>query len=236
MQLKKFAKKYKRQIITAAALAAVVYVFVAIGIFSYYQSNDRVTNRITSKNGSVTLYEPQWDNNGQQKAHMSEPGMTIEKDPYAYNNGQVDLYVRLKMTIKLSGTSDVSNQDQKNAILGAIKYKNNSGVYVPFLTQSNTCVNDSYYMDQFTIDNTDTLVMYFYYTNSDEDHYMQRVRPNESTPELFNRIDIPIYTKDYLGIFDKPYDIVVEAQALPADNFIQIPRADDTTFLQKWSQ
>ena len=49
-------KAYKRQILTAAALAAIVYVFAAIGILSYLQSNDTVTNRIISKNGSVTLY------------------------------------------------------------------------------------------------------------------------------------------------------------------------------------
>ena len=232
-------KAYKRQILTAAALAAIVYVFAAIGILSYLQSNDTVTNRIISKNGSVTLYEPHWDSTGQYKAKKSEPGMTIEKDPYAVNNGQIDIYTRLKVTVRLGGNSSVSNADRLAAILKAIKYKNDNNEYVPLFTESSgvwSCSNSKYYLVGFTINNSnDYLIMYFFYTNGDNENHMQIVSPDESTPVLFDRVDIPIYKKDYLGIFDKPYDIYVEAQAVPASDFTDIPKADNTEFRQKWS-
>ena len=48
---------------------------------------------------------------------------------------------------------------------------------------------------------------------------MKIVKPKESTKELFDHIDIPIYKKDYLGVFDQPYDIILEAEGIPAANY-----------------
>ncbi len=47
---------------------------------------------------------------------------------------------------------------------------------------------------------------------------MCRVAPYESTMELFQRVDIPEYKKDYLGVFDLPYKITVQAEGIPVGN------------------
>lgn len=70
-----------------------------------------------------------------------------------------------------------------------------------------------------TVPESGKTVYYFYYTNgkkSDENaDMMEIVKPNESTKELFNHIDIPIYKKDYLGVFDQPFNITLEAEGIP---------------------
>ena len=101
--LKKIAVENPRQKLTLLASVFIVYVVMLSGIFSYFHSEDTATNRLNSKSGAVSLYEPKWDGVGQKKAQTSEPGMTIEKDPYAFNSGQVSEYIRLKMTVKLEG-------------------------------------------------------------------------------------------------------------------------------------
>jgi hypothetical protein len=61
-------------------------------------------------------------------------------------------------------------------------------------------------------------VYYFYYTGENSDT-MKLVKPQESTKELFNHIDIPVYKKDYFGVFDQPYNITLEAEGVPASNY-----------------
>ncbi len=217
----------KRQMITAVAGCFIVYVLLLSGIFSYFHSEDVVTNRLDAKSGSVTIQEPAWDSKGQYKARASEPGMKIEKDPSGYNNGQVDLYIRLKMTIKADSftskneTYDASyHYDESvriNAILDAIKLENDS-----FLNSERTSTNNTKFIMETATESGKT-VYYFYYTdgnkNDENADTMKIVKPKESTAELFDHIDIPIYKKDYLGVFDQPYDIILEAEGIPAANY-----------------
>lgn len=217
-------KKNKRQKITMISVVFIVYVMLLAGIFSYFQSEDMVTNRMEAKNGSVTIIEPEWDRKGQYKARASEPGMEIEKDPKGHNNGQNDLYIRLKMTIDL-GTYTAKNDSYEenfpdddgrriDSILKAIMLENGESFFNSTLTGIN---NSDFVMDTKT--ESGKTVYYFYYTNNDPDDMMCIVRPNESTSELFDHLDIPVYKKDYLGVFDQPYDIVLEAQGIPAGNY-----------------
>ena len=213
----------KRQMITVGAALFIVYVLLLSGIFSYFHSEDAVTNRLDAKSGAVTIQEPAWDSTGQYKAEASEPGMKIEKDPSGYNNGQVDLYIRLKMTIKAdiftskNETYDAGyyyrETDRINAILDQIKLANNNS----FLNAERTATaNTNFIMD--TAEENGKTVYYFYYTGENADT-MKIVKPKESTKELFDHIDIPIYKKDYLGVFDQPYDIILEAEGIPAANY-----------------
>ena len=112
-----FLAKNKRQKLTILAVGFIVYVLALSGIFSYFHGSDAVTNRISAAQGSVTIQEPNWDSTGQYKARASEPGMKIEKDPSGYNNGQVDLYIRLKMTIELSNLSNEELGMSKMAVV-----------------------------------------------------------------------------------------------------------------------
>jgi hypothetical protein len=211
----------KRQLITAAAAFFIVYVLLMSGIFSYFHSKDSVTNRMNAKGGSVTIYEPSWDSSGQFKAKASEPGMKIEKDPYGYNNGQSDVFIRLKTTIDTSNytakneTYAVNFPDDKSkrtaAILSAIKLENGD----PLI--NGTVTNNPDFIMSAVVENEKT-VYYFYYTGENSDT-MKLVKPQESTKELFNHIDIPVYKKDYFGVFDQPYNITLEAEGVPASNY-----------------
>ena len=237
----------KRQMITAVAGCFIVYVLLLSGIFSYFHSEDVVTNRLDAKSGSVTIQEPAWDSKGQYKARASEPGMKIEKDPSGYNNGQVDLYIRLKMTIELSDLSndelakktqtykdnyytDTNKRRRLKAIAEKLHLENDS----QFLFLGNTeedvskwkiadCQNAYFQFEEANQSSEDDkLVFYFDYTKGDKKDgkdMMHIVKPKESTAELFNHTDIPIYKKDYLGVFDQPYDIILEAEGIPAANY-----------------
>lgn len=249
MKGKQFVKAHKRQLMTVLALTVVIYVFAGVGIFSYYQSKDNVTNRISSNNGSVTIYEPRWDSVGQYKAQKSEPGMRIEKDPYAKNDGQIDLYVRLKMTISLGDyegnlmdnvNSDIgevgvpSDLKRFREIIKAIKLEDNT----QFITLNDSSEN----VGEWTVEsptvsggnfipgsidyNGSTLTICFYYTKSDPGGEMYRLKPEEWTTKLFDHLDIPIYKKDYLGVFDQAYSITVQAEGIPADNYNSLAASD----------
>ena len=221
--LKKVFHGNKRQMITAAAACFIVYVLLLSGIFSYFHSEDTVTNRLDAKNGSVLIQEPQWDSIGQYKARASEPGMKIEKDPSGYNNGQVDLYIRLKMTIDASSYTAKNDTYEASfpnneanrfaAILDAIKLKNGD----PFLNPVKTATNNTgFIMDTAT--ESGKTVYYFYFTGENADT-MKIVKPKEPTDDLFDHIDIPFYKKDYFGVFDQKYDIILEAEGVPASSY-----------------
>ena len=233
----------KRQMLTAVALIFIVYVLLLAGIFSYFHSEDSVTNKFIAQNAAVRLLEPEWDNSGQNQAKASEPGMIILKNPYAKNEGQNNLYIRLKMTLTLGRfdgsdrypeyESDFNNDIRRiNSILNVIEIKNGNTTSNLFgfiknseienWTLKDDCYNPFYYMEnkgtQILNDGTMEQVFYFYYidkaTKGNENPEMCIVKPGESTEELFHQLRMPYLKKEYLGVFDQSYNIMLEAQAV----------------------
>jgi len=96
--------KNRRQKLTSIASLIIVNVLVAAGVFAYFSSSDAVTNRLSAEHPSVALEEPQWYTKGIRKAEASEPGMTIEKDPYAWNDDDIPIYVRIRMDVSVNTT------------------------------------------------------------------------------------------------------------------------------------
>ena len=249
MQIKAAVKKFFtanwRQKLTLLSSGFIIYVILLTGIFSYFHSEDTVTNRLDAKSGSVTVHEPAWDKEGQKMAQASEPGMKIPKNPFGTNDGQVDEYIRLKMTVTLDDFDDTSktdtyitkysysNAERLDPIINALRLigKDDNGQETndPFLvlnttgTVSNwsiTTNNIYYYTDGSNHSgNDDELVFYFYYKADNTDGKLRAVKPGNSTAELFQRVDIPIYKKDYLGVFDQGYTVTIQAEAIPAVNY-----------------
>lgn len=213
------SKKYI--IMIFAAMVFISCILFMSDIFSYSRSGEAVGNKLTVSRGAVQIKEPNWDDFGQKMAKHSEPGMLIPKNPYAVNDGNVDLYIRLKMTIDASSYTPKNTTYEANfpddeakrvaAILKAIKLEDNSA-----LINDTSTNNPNFIMD--TAEENEKTVYYFYYTGENADT-MKIVRPKESTKELFDHIDIPIYKKDYLGVFDQPYDIILEAEGIPTANY-----------------
>lgn len=224
--VQKIRRSSKRQKLTMLFAVFIVYIMLLSGIFAYFQSKDEVTNRLTAPNGAVDIQEPLWDNKGQYKAKVSEPGMTIEKNPSGVNTGQVDVYIRLVMTVDAStfksknSTYDTTyryeESERVSRILDAIELANDES----FLNAARTVTqNKDFIMDTKTDTSTGKTTYYFYYTGGDTEQKMKVVKPGERTVDLFDHIDIPIYKKDYFGVFDQPYDIILTAEGVPAANF-----------------
>lgn len=235
----------KRQMLTALALVFIVYVLLLAGIFSYFHSEDTVTNTFESQSMAVKLLEPQWDRIGKNKAKASEPGMTIPKDPYAVNEGQNNLYIRLKVTVSLGQFNSENRSDEYeaefndntrriNSILNVIQFKDgntfkplfewaDTDVDIKNRTLKNDCGHPDFYMEKNELnklnDGTAERVFYFYYIESKdgENSALKAVGPQEHTSVLFDRITIPEFKIDYLGVFDQNYDIAIVAQTIPAE-------------------
>lgn len=246
--LKKLFTENKRQAIVLLSALFLASAALLAGIFSYFHSKDAVTNRMSALNGDVAVREPEWLSKGQYMARASEPGMKIPKDPRGVNTGQTDLYIRLKMTLSLdeySGDlSSITAEEAANgevgiptsgkrlqAIIDAIM-RNNAGDKFLNLTiasgdednasewQANS-LNTNFVADQKNYGTDEKLIYYFYYKSdsSGADPLMTAVPPGESTAVLFNEIDIPIYKKDYLGVFDQGYTITIEAEGIPSSAY-----------------
>ena len=234
----------KRQMLTAVSAAFIVYVLLLAGIFSYFHSEDTVTNRLDAKSGAVSLLEPAWDSVGQYKARAAEPGMKIEKDPSGVNTGQVDLFIRLKMTVTLgnfdetgktqnyidnykddnvpdtNGVNDERAKRRLDSILKAIRLAGSPDT--EFLTWDDTnskwvCNNSNFYFETVNDTTTGETTYYFYYTGGESS--MKRVKPLESTAKLFDYLEMPIYKKDWFGVFDQKYEITLTAEGIPAGNY-----------------
>ena len=46
--------------------------------------------------------------------------------------------------------------------------------------------------------------------------------------DLFDYVAVPIYKEDYLGVFDQPYTITVQAEGIPAANYPDGLPVEDT--------
>lgn len=132
---KRFISAGLRQKITVVSAAFIIYVLLLTGIFSYFHSEDEVTNRMNGQNGSVTIQEPAWDREDQYQAQASEPGMAIKKDPYAVNDGQIDEFIRIKMTVSLKGFKDRTEADGTVNTYYRDSYNDNTGEAVTALTE-----------------------------------------------------------------------------------------------------
>ena len=245
--VKGFLRKGKRQKITVLSSLLIVYSIVAAGIFSYFHGSDHVSNRLSAENGSVAVSEAEWMKNGQHMAAISEPGMIIPKDPMAINDGRIGVYVRLKLTVKfrdydgmLSGIDNEltgelgvpSNARRNRGIFNALMIKDKHLIdNVEETLDHWRCNNGDYvYVDMGQDLDSRDVEFYFYYTAGDkngDDDIMHVVKPDESTSLLFTTVNIPTYKHEYIGIFDQPYTIEVQAEAVPASKYKTAPKVDD---------
>jgi len=246
--------KNRQQRLTALALLIIVNVLLTAGVFAYFHSSDFVTNRITAEQTppeqplpdertSVILKEPQWYEKGMEKASAFEPGMTIEKNPYAYNDGESDIYVRIKMTISVEASQNVNLSDEnvnnpeikklsqtevRDKILKSLMLSDGKTPLVASVDAGgNIEINHSLFSSKTAVpcdyavekDSNDNFTYYFYFVKQAQPaidtNEMIVLHPNESSAELFNYVDIPIYKKDYLGVFDQEYQITLIAEAVP---------------------
>ena len=251
-KLKNAFGKNRQQRLTALALLIIVNVLLTTGVFAYFHSSDFVTNRITAEQTppeqplpdertSVILKEPQWYEKGMEKASAFEPGMTIEKNPYAYNDGESDIYVRIKMTISVEESQNenlnavtandseirkLSATEVRDRILKSLMLSDGKTPLVATIDSDGEIeINHSLFSSEtavpcdYAVEKESDFTYYFYFVNQAQTAVdtseMIVLHPEESSAELFCYVDIPVYKKDYLGVFDQGYEITLIAEAVP---------------------
>lgn len=239
MRIVKINNKIKKSAVLTIATASILITALTM---AYFVSSDAVTNRLNAQHPSVELLEPKWYSDGMNLANASEPGMLIDKNPYARNNGKIDIYVRIKMKISVSQSQNknlsenaenpeirkLSALEVRNRILKSLVLNDKKTLLVNSIDENgNIIINHSLFQCDITpfcdyaVEKAedDDFTYYFYFVkqslNSIDNSELIVLHPDECSAELFNYVDIPIYKKDYLGVFDQNYEITLIAEAVP---------------------
>lgn len=217
-QRKSNSKQNKlRLTITLAVFLLVVGVVIGTTL-AYFSGKDAVTNIIHGREVSIQLYELNWEAEGKAAAQKTHPGQTIKKDPYVLNTSlNEDVYVRFKITIKKDGVEQKIT-DYAPYIFSAeaaAKYGNTassredlhdkSGSTLMAVTGEVIISQNPYFKYKDG---------YFYYISNGTD-FGNRIGPNDVTKRLFDEIRIPILKAEYTTLFDKDFEIIIEAEAVP---------------------
>ncbi len=203
----------------SAAVFAMAILIVGITL-AYFSSSDKVTNEVNTKEYDIKIYEPMWSTTGSNAAKTSEPGETIDKDPYVYNNCENDVYIRVKIEILDSSGNELS-ATVANAIAEAIyvSYTDSTTNTPLFKDDNGITSNNSYFYYDSTSATTASNYKYdgwFYYVGDNTDA-LEALESKKSTEKLFNYIHIPELKSEYEDIFDQEFNIVITAQALPTN-------------------
>jgi hypothetical protein len=172
-----------------------------------FADKDTVTNRQRSSMADITLIEPNWLATGQKKAKKLEPGMTIEKDPQVVNDGEAGVYIRMQVQITdASGNQLATDSDRYQAILASVYCKGDSEAVTLLKKTDDGLVSQNpnfIYKDGW-----------FYYQTKENKYIV--LKSGETTPTLFDYLQVPVLKSEYNGIFDSDFNINVIAQAVAA--------------------
>ena len=86
-------KKLNKRIIYGLSMSVI---FAVSFIAAFFSAKDMVTNRFFSANLSTMLLEPKWK---QYNAENIVPEQVIDKDPCVTNDGEVDAYVYIEVSV-----------------------------------------------------------------------------------------------------------------------------------------
>ncbi|MBR6418703.1 MAG: hypothetical protein IKS42_00040 [Oscillospiraceae bacterium] len=237
LSLRRLLRKDDRRKLLIALLFLLAVILLTKGMFALLHSTDSSTNRFKSTNlGNIVLLEPTWDSTGHDMAMTAEPGMVIPKDPYAVNDSQLNMYIRLKFTVKLGEfddsdktekykeefNADTDERDQRRlrGILSAIMQEEGTAFVSAETSAAQTedwtvlSLNPAFAADPQNYGEADDELVYYFYYIADTGN-MAVTAPGAATPELFDHLVMPVYKKEWLGVFDQPYSITVAAEGLP---------------------
>jgi hypothetical protein len=210
--MKKLAIKIKQNKKTVATVCVLV---CAIGLLicglslAFFTQRDVVTNQHKASEISIELYEPAWQESGEEKAKKLTPDMIVEKDPYVYNDCEDSLYIRMQIVVLTYDSSSKkyvaqdSTSDIYKAIVAAL-YCGSSDSGTALLTSDSESTNSDFYLSSDG---------WFYYKNKDG---LIKLEPGKSTSTLFDYMKTPVLKADYNGNFDTDFKIEIVAQAVSA--------------------
>ncbi len=199
-----FSGKHSYRVISIFVLAVAL---VVAGIsYAFFTSQDRVDNEVHGTTPEIKLLEPNWTSTGSEAAKHSEPGTTIDKDPYVYNNAGEAVYVRMMISVTDADGKAVDDETEE-AILKALRLSDGSTAFVTIDGNTITCNNSSfYYYDG-----------YYYYMVDGSTTELLALEAQANTTKLFNYITFPVTKAEY-QYFEEEFNIVVTAQAITVDS------------------
>lgn len=213
-------KKKVTLIATGTALAALVAVG---GTLAWFSSTQTATNVVTTGNVKILLEETKdgelTDVNGSGVTFDKVvPGAEILKDPTITNVGANNAYVRAKIEI----TGDNLTAEQRQKIEALFAQENN-----PDFDRKNGNVA---YEDCYTFNKEDG---YFYFTgnckdnNQKGDFIMYAGDAADSSHAIFSNVTFPTSWGNEMA--DAKFNIVVTAEAVQVDNFVELNKDEALT-------
>lgn len=210
--------------IAIASLSVCLAAALAIGTtMAFLTDSEEAVNRFSVGDLDITLDEPNWD---EDDGRDLIPGDSVEKDP-TITAVTGDSYVRIVMEIQDKNGAAITNEDRLDLILQTIYYDSGKDGK-PLITQG-----ESYSLDDlekmkleringdFTQDKEKSTASGEYYYN-----YSKVMKQGESA-KLFTDIVVPIdWDREELELLGE-YSIVIQAQAIQADNFSNAKEAFD---------
>jgi hypothetical protein len=202
-------KKFNRiQKISLIVLLLVLLCRIGGLSYAWFTSNDSVTNVFGLHDYyiDIVLSEPNWDSVGRSQAATMQPGMDIFKDPRVTNITSDDCFVRVKIIVADSSGNELSDGDQKTAILKSIK----------FCTDDNgtgTVADDTFNPYPTLNTNFTPKDGWYYYTASEDNGKCTVLTPGATTPPLFTDVKIPEKKAEY-KYFKDGFVITVVAEGV----------------------
>lgn len=112
-RLKKLTKTQKKKIITLLVAAYLLVGIVIILTISLFVTFDTVTNRFEAASLEISLLEDHYDRLSPSEKMTLVPNKTLPKDPRIQNIDKTDAFVFLKVTVPVSGVTDVEADGTK---------------------------------------------------------------------------------------------------------------------------
>lgn len=183
-------KKKLTVLVTSLALVGMIGIGASL---AYMTDNDTATNVITMGHVDIDLTEPNYPGDEDGEITDVKPGDSIVKDPtITVKQGSADTFVRV--SVNITGLTD----GQKNQLLE----KNPNGTYKYF---------------DINIANWKESDGYFYYVGTYAEGQDAGVLKAGQSVKLFENVKIPSTWGNEMA--DKSFNIVVNAEAIQADNF-----------------
>lgn len=126
MKVKEFIKNNKKKV-GAATMAALL--FAGGATYAYFTDSNVLTNTFNIGNVDSTLVEEAWDSADPSEHENLAPNAVLAKDPKVQNNGTLDMYTFLQVTVPKADVK-IASSDGKTVTPGVqelFSYTLNSG-------------------------------------------------------------------------------------------------------------
>ncbi len=189
---KEILGKRKNKIIAAGICFGLCAALVISGFtYAYFTDTNEKVNSFSFGNVKSSVVETAFDSAGDQAHNNLAPNCTLAKDPKVVNEGSLDMYTFMKVTVPHKEASYVASDGQvKNGGIDLFTYSTNSGWVL---------------VD--TINGSDEVSYVYAYAGSDGN--LTAIAPKGETTTLFDNITFANVTEGQ-GIEGSTFDVTVK--------------------------